>query len=244
LFVLLPPRRGAVKGIPYTLLDGADGVNKDVRNALFAVSGKRAQYPQAFIVRGGPVGSADATPEFVGDWEAIHGMNERDADDGSFDTAFAAVKPGAGAASGAGATGAHGSDGVGAGGVDSAAAGAGREEHAAAGVAAAASGAGAMPVPTDADAGTESGGSSGAGAGGAAAGASPATSAVWQKHVDKAGDVFWFRPDTGETSWVDPTTAGDSPWVELHDDANDAYYYNRVTGETSWTLPAGATAGK
>jgi short subunit dehydrogenase-like uncharacterized protein len=37
-------------GIKYTTLDGADPANKEERNALFTLSGRRAKYPQFFLV--------------------------------------------------------------------------------------------------------------------------------------------------------------------------------------------------
>jgi short subunit dehydrogenase-like uncharacterized protein len=39
-------------GIKYTTLDGADPANKEARNALFTLSGRRAKYPQFFLVSG------------------------------------------------------------------------------------------------------------------------------------------------------------------------------------------------
>eukprot|EP00977_Amphora_coffeiformis_P022376 scaffold10856_cov229-Amphora_coffeaeformis.AAC.27 len=41
------------KRIKYKTFDGADSANKEQRNALFALSGLRAKYPQFFLVRGG-----------------------------------------------------------------------------------------------------------------------------------------------------------------------------------------------
>ena len=41
------------KRIRYKTIDGADPANKEERNALFALSGLRAKYPQFFLLRGG-----------------------------------------------------------------------------------------------------------------------------------------------------------------------------------------------
>ena len=54
--------------IPYTLLDGADPQNHTTRNHLFQISGRRAQYPQFFII--GP------EMQFLGDWEAFQSLHE------------------------------------------------------------------------------------------------------------------------------------------------------------------------
>lgn len=53
------------------ILDGADLMNKDRRNQLFAISGLRAKYPQLFSVT-----SSDADPTFLGDFDTIQGLNE------------------------------------------------------------------------------------------------------------------------------------------------------------------------
>ena len=38
-----------VKGLSYEPVDAVDVANREARNALFAVSGLRAQYPQVFL---------------------------------------------------------------------------------------------------------------------------------------------------------------------------------------------------
>lgn len=54
------------RGVRVVRVDGADAANKDVRAALWAVSGRRAVYPQLFVR------AADGgAHEFVGDSEAF-----------------------------------------------------------------------------------------------------------------------------------------------------------------------------
>lgn len=78
-----------VRGVPATLLDAADAANKPAREALFAVSGLRAVYPQVFLVAPDADGGART---FVGDWKAVHAMNEHNEQTGAFDAAFRPVR--------------------------------------------------------------------------------------------------------------------------------------------------------
>mmetsp|Transcript_13558 Transcript_13558/g.27014 ORF Transcript_13558/g.27014 Transcript_13558/m.27014 type:complete len:117 (+) Transcript_13558:105-455(+) len=55
----------------FETVDGADPVNRERRNALFAVSGVRGKYPQWFTE------SDDGVASFVGMWEDVETMNER-----------------------------------------------------------------------------------------------------------------------------------------------------------------------
>jgi hypothetical protein len=58
----------AAKKIGVDKIDGANAANKELRASLWAVSGKRAIYPQLFrrLPAGGP-----KEYEFIGDWDAI-----------------------------------------------------------------------------------------------------------------------------------------------------------------------------
>uniref|UniRef100_A0A7S1TXY1 Glutaredoxin domain-containing protein n=1 Tax=Phaeomonas parva TaxID=124430 RepID=A0A7S1TXY1_9STRA len=55
--------------IVYEEVDGANEENRELRNELFAISGKRGLYPQFFIAYGGHY-------FFAGDWEKIESLNE------------------------------------------------------------------------------------------------------------------------------------------------------------------------
>ena len=63
------------KAIPYDTVDGADPSNKDRRNELFGISGRRGAYPQFFLVHG-------STTTFWGDWDRLESCNE----DGTLET--------------------------------------------------------------------------------------------------------------------------------------------------------------
>ena len=64
------------RNVKFEELDGNDIELKDKRNAFFAVSGIRGQYPQLFKI---PVdGESGGTAVFVGDWEKIESLNECD----------------------------------------------------------------------------------------------------------------------------------------------------------------------
>ncbi len=57
-----------------TTIDGAQDANHDLRGKLWAVSGKRAVYPQLFIEEGGNY-------TFVGDFEAVSALVENDSEE-------------------------------------------------------------------------------------------------------------------------------------------------------------------
>ena len=65
------------KGVSFTTLDGADPSNKDRRNELFAISGKRAVYPQFFLQHSSNA-TTTTTTTFWGDWERLETSNEMD----------------------------------------------------------------------------------------------------------------------------------------------------------------------
>jgi|UniRef100_A0A8J9S2C5 hypothetical protein len=57
--------------IPFELFDGSDPTNKDRRNELFALSGKRGVYPQFFVIE-----ESKPKPRFWGDYETMEVSNE------------------------------------------------------------------------------------------------------------------------------------------------------------------------
>ena len=57
------------KGFAYDDVDGANADNKERRSELWAVSEKRAVYPQLFAVDAGSI-------KFIGDGEEIESLNE------------------------------------------------------------------------------------------------------------------------------------------------------------------------
>ena len=61
-----------IKGLSYEPVDAVDPANREARAALFAVSGLRAQYPQVFLRH------ADGRHTFLGQFEAVQRLNERD----------------------------------------------------------------------------------------------------------------------------------------------------------------------
>ena len=61
-----------IRGLAYEPVDATDPANREARNALFAVSGLRAQYPQVFLRH------ADGRHTFLGQFEAVQRLNERD----------------------------------------------------------------------------------------------------------------------------------------------------------------------
>jgi hypothetical protein len=62
------------KGLTVQWVDGSLGENKEQRTKLFGISGKRAVYPQFFILMEG-----SDEPTFVGDYEEFEGLVECDA---------------------------------------------------------------------------------------------------------------------------------------------------------------------
>ena len=60
------------RGLAYEPVDAVDPANREARAALFAVSGLRAQYPQVFLRH------ADGRHTFLGQFEAVQRLNERD----------------------------------------------------------------------------------------------------------------------------------------------------------------------
>ena len=61
-----------IRGLIYEPVDAVDPANKELRTDLFSVSGLRAQYPQVFIR------CRDGSCRFIGQYEEIQRLNERD----------------------------------------------------------------------------------------------------------------------------------------------------------------------
>lgn len=60
--------------VKYVEIDCAEPSNKEARAAAWAISGKRAVYPQLFTR------TAEGALTFIGDWEAVQTMNECNSD--------------------------------------------------------------------------------------------------------------------------------------------------------------------
>ncbi|XP_010182184.1 PREDICTED: rho GTPase-activating protein 27-like, partial [Mesitornis unicolor] len=85
----------------------------------------------------------------------------------------------------------------------------------------------------------------------------------WETHTDTgSGQLFYYNPVTGETTWDCPFGTEDgvspaaspvcslahspelSPWERYVDEGSgQAFFYNSVTGETSWDPPPTGDAG-
>lgn len=59
----------------------------------------------------------------------------------------------------------------------------------------------------------------------------------WQEVQDDQGRVYYYNPETQETSWENPETAS-SVWKAYTTEDGREYYYNESTGETTWEKPA------
>lgn len=62
---------------------------------------------------------------------------------------------------------------------------------------------------------------------------------VWQKVNDDEGNVYYYNPETQETSWTNPDEAEVGVWQEFTTDEGQKYYYNTKTQETTWDKPEG-----
>jgi hypothetical protein len=196
------------------MVDGATPDNKDIRTQLFTVSGLRGVYPQLFST---PASSSPISPTcdftFLGTWNDIHTLNERNELSGGFDAAFAGitrVEPGKAllAILTSGVT------------IDMTATPTPKAD-----------------TPTAAASGKQSPESSGAGAMPVAV-----KGEVWAVMTDEDGDTYYWNNESKETSWVDPrqaraaTGSAELLWVPQIDDKGRQFYYNYRTGETRWSL--------
>lgn len=59
---------------------------------------------------------------------------------------------------------------------------------------------------------------------------------VWQEVQDDQGRVYYYNPETQETSWDNPE-APSSLWKVYTTEEGKEYYYNESTGETTWDKP-------
>lgn len=57
----------------------------------------------------------------------------------------------------------------------------------------------------------------------------------WQEHLSEDGQVFYFRPQTGESIWEMPSSANSQILSQYQDEDGNWYWYNNSTGETSWS---------
>ena len=67
------------RGVAFEQIDGADAKYKNMRDRLFAISGRRGEYPQFFVAGEGSADSGaagGAPPRFVGLWDTIEQLNE------------------------------------------------------------------------------------------------------------------------------------------------------------------------
>jgi len=68
----------------------------------------------------------------------------------------------------------------------------------------------------------------------------------WEQLLDQNGAVYYYNPQSGETSWDPPQQDGCAqqtqtelpyPWEQLLDQNGAVYYCNPQSGETSWDPP-------
>ncbi|CAH6720528.1 pre-mRNA-processing protein Prp40p [[Candida] jaroonii] len=62
---------------------------------------------------------------------------------------------------------------------------------------------------------------------------------AWQKVNDDEGNVYYYNPETQETSWTNPDESSVGEWQEFTTDDGQKYYYNTKTQETTWDKPEG-----
>ncbi|GMH65020.1 hypothetical protein TrST_g9679 [Triparma strigata] len=61
----------------------------------------------------------------------------------------------------------------------------------------------------------------------------------WLKTTDqKTQKEYYFKPTTGETSWINPVRKLGEGWEEGKDGEGRVYYFRRSTGETCWEFPS------
>lgn len=79
-----------VRRVPYTIIDGSDAENKDIRNYLWELCDKKFSYPLVFF-RFTDKETGELTYEYVGDYAHIHVLNENNSEHFGFDRLFAKV---------------------------------------------------------------------------------------------------------------------------------------------------------
>ncbi|OBA20648.1 hypothetical protein METBIDRAFT_32617 [Metschnikowia bicuspidata var. bicuspidata NRRL YB-4993] len=67
---------------------------------------------------------------------------------------------------------------------------------------------------------------------------------AWKQVEDDQGRVYYYNPDTQETSWENPEALLASIWTTYTTEDGKEYYYNETTGETTWEKPAELEAPK
>ena len=73
----------------YTTIDCTEPEHRELRTAAWAISGKRALYPQVFLRS---VGSGTEAMKFVGDWDMLSELNENNEEFGGLDKALEGVE--------------------------------------------------------------------------------------------------------------------------------------------------------
>mmetsp|Transcript_97037 Transcript_97037/g.313342 ORF Transcript_97037/g.313342 Transcript_97037/m.313342 type:complete len:450 (+) Transcript_97037:60-1409(+) len=81
---------------------------------------------------------------------------------------------------------------------------------------------------------------------GPAAAGAEAPADAWCEYRTPEGQLYYYRPATGETAWALPPGASLAPgpqqqqWRSYRTDEGQVYFHNAATGESSWALPEGA----
>ena len=75
----------------YTSIDCTEPEHRELRTAAWAISGKRAIYPQVFVRCVGSGGGMEAL-KFVGDWDMMNELNENNEEFGGLDKALEGVE--------------------------------------------------------------------------------------------------------------------------------------------------------
>ncbi|KAM9895509.1 hypothetical protein OXX69_010992 [Metschnikowia pulcherrima] len=60
----------------------------------------------------------------------------------------------------------------------------------------------------------------------------------WQQVHDDQGRVYYYNPETQETSWENPDAQSVGTWKTYTTEDGKEYYYNETTGVTTWDKPS------